>query len=257
VTAYVYAILVDGVARYIGKGSNKRAYEHVQIAERINRTRAAGGKTKGTRFYNKLAKALRSGAIVSEIILVDGLSDGEAFAIEREKIAAYGGQLWNTLEGGNGLTSADAKRLNGDPEVRATISRRQHERMKSAENRKQISDTMKEHSKTPDGRAAVTRRLKARWDGPEKRDEASRLSSQIQADPDFRARMSQAVAAAKSDPEYRAKVANETRLRWVDPEYKARVAAKVRETMLKKWRETDLRQQVQKSWEVKRTSRSA
>jgi hypothetical protein len=39
---YVYAIYVDGIVRYIGKGSNGRVHFHVIEAERINRRRALG-----------------------------------------------------------------------------------------------------------------------------------------------------------------------------------------------------------------------
>ena len=36
---YVYALYVDGIVRYIGKGSNGRVHFHVIEAQRINRRR--------------------------------------------------------------------------------------------------------------------------------------------------------------------------------------------------------------------------
>jgi hypothetical protein len=45
---YVYAIYVDEVVRYIGKGSNGRMYFHVIEAQRINGRRARGAKTDQT-----------------------------------------------------------------------------------------------------------------------------------------------------------------------------------------------------------------
>jgi hypothetical protein len=57
---YVYAICVDGVVRYIGKGSNGRVHFHVIEAGRINRRRARGANTDrtATKFYRKLAEAI-------------------------------------------------------------------------------------------------------------------------------------------------------------------------------------------------------
>jgi hypothetical protein len=42
---YVYAIYVDGVIRYIGKGSNGRVHFHVIEARRINSRRARGANS--------------------------------------------------------------------------------------------------------------------------------------------------------------------------------------------------------------------
>ena len=72
---YVYAIHVNGVVRYIGKGSNGRLHFHVIEARRINSRRALGAKTDRTttNFYRKLAEAMRHGATITEEIMVDGL----------------------------------------------------------------------------------------------------------------------------------------------------------------------------------------
>ena len=76
---YVYAIYVDEAVRYIGKGSNGRMYFHVIEAQRINGRRARGAKTDrtSTKFYRKLAEAMRRGAAI------------------REEIRR---QLWNTID---------------------------------------------------------------------------------------------------------------------------------------------------------------
>jgi hypothetical protein len=101
---YVYAIYVDGVLRYIGKGSNGRLYVRVIEARRINRRRAHGAKTDrtSTNFYRKLAEAMRGGATITEQITDPGLSELEAYKIERMKIEAMHqrnpGQLWNTID---------------------------------------------------------------------------------------------------------------------------------------------------------------
>jgi hypothetical protein len=81
---YVYAVYVDGVARYIGKGSNGHMNFHVIEARRINSRRARGANTDrtGTKFYRKLAEAMRHGAIITEKIIFDGLTNQGAYRIE-------------------------------------------------------------------------------------------------------------------------------------------------------------------------------
>ena len=101
---YVYAIYVAGVVRYIGKGSNGRLSFHVIEARRINSRRALGANTDctATNFYRKLAEAMRHGATITEEIMVDGLTDREAYRIEKQKIEELHkhnrGQLWNTID---------------------------------------------------------------------------------------------------------------------------------------------------------------
>jgi hypothetical protein len=64
---YVYAICVDGVVRYIGKGSNGRVHFHVIEAGRINKRRARGANIDrtATKFYGKLAEAMRHEATIN------------------------------------------------------------------------------------------------------------------------------------------------------------------------------------------------
>lgn len=101
---YVYAIYIDEVVRYIGKGSNGRMYFHVIEAQRINGRRARGAKTDqtGTRFYRKLAEAMRRGAAIREEIVLSGLTNKAAYRLEKQKIEELykldRRQLWNTID---------------------------------------------------------------------------------------------------------------------------------------------------------------
>ena len=103
-TFYVYAISVDGVIRYIGKGSNGRMHFHVIEAQRINRRRARGANTDvtSTTFYRKLAAALRRGATIRDAVLVNHLTEREAYRLEKEKIERLytrkPSQLWNSVD---------------------------------------------------------------------------------------------------------------------------------------------------------------
>jgi hypothetical protein len=101
---YIYAIYVDGVVRYIGKGRNGRMHFHVIEARRINSRRARGANTDrtSTKFYRKLAEAMRHGAIITEEIMLDGLTNQGAYRIEKHKIEELHkqkrDQLWNTID---------------------------------------------------------------------------------------------------------------------------------------------------------------
>jgi hypothetical protein len=101
---YVYSISVDGVIRYIGKGSDGRLHFHVIEAQRINRRRTRGASTDAacTMFYRKLAAALRRGASIEAVIVVNNLSEPEAYRLENEKIEELHrrkrAQLWNTID---------------------------------------------------------------------------------------------------------------------------------------------------------------
>jgi hypothetical protein len=101
---YVYAIYVDEVVRYIGKGSNGRMYFHAIEAQRINGRRARGAKTDqtSTRFYRKLAEAMRRGAAIREEIVLSGLTNKAAYRLEKQKIEELykldRRQLWNTID---------------------------------------------------------------------------------------------------------------------------------------------------------------
>lgn len=95
--AYVYAIIVDGVTRYIGKGSNRRTREHFKIIRSIARRRAAGEVVQApSTFYEKLCAAYLAGCEIESNVLADGLTHEEAFRAEiaeRDRYPAE--QLWN------------------------------------------------------------------------------------------------------------------------------------------------------------------
>jgi hypothetical protein len=129
---YVYAIYVNGVARYIGKGSNGRMHFHVIEARRINSRRARGANTDrtATKFYRKLAEAMRHGATITEKIMLDGLTNQRAHRIEKQKIEELHklkrDQLWNTIdERLIGVTWEEFKRKRGQE----SFQRRQGHRL--------------------------------------------------------------------------------------------------------------------------------
>jgi hypothetical protein len=64
--SYICAIHVDGVLRYIGKGSNGRIYAHMkEVRQRL--TRKFKLKNVSPFFQRKLTEAVMKGAVIEEI----------------------------------------------------------------------------------------------------------------------------------------------------------------------------------------------
>ena len=98
---YVYAIHVDGVLRYFGKGTDGRMYAHMkEVRERL--TRKFKLENVGPLFQRKLTEAVMKGAMVEEVVLADNLTHKQAYKLEYrylEKLVHDGKrqQLWNII----------------------------------------------------------------------------------------------------------------------------------------------------------------
>lgn len=119
--SYVYAVVVDGIVRYIGKGTGTRYKFHMKMVRRIARRRAVGEAVKATLFYNRLTKAWRNGAEINIEIIADRLNDKEAFDREITEISIRKNQLWNMAPGGMGFSSKQWS----DPKFRKKMKRRE------------------------------------------------------------------------------------------------------------------------------------
>jgi hypothetical protein len=129
---YVYLLRdADGVARYVGKGTGRRAGYHNRVAAAIL---AGEPPPRASRVHRRMAADGRSFAVE---IVASGLDQPEAYAVEARTIARYrreidGGSLWNVLAGGEGFQGvpraewrviaqavADAKRAAGSDKLAA------------------------------------------------------------------------------------------------------------------------------------------
>jgi hypothetical protein len=179
---YVYAILVDGVIRYIGKGRKKRFSDHLKVAISINEKRSGGKKVRALHFHNKLAKALLEGANVTHQVLEYFSTDEEAFAEEICQISSLEG-LWNVADGGKGQTSGMMKKIWQRHEyIKQQMTNLQNMKAKSntPEQRKKVSTIIIERNKSKDGRQATIDSNKKRW-----------------ADPEYKARVTASMSAAQ------------------------------------------------------------
>src|SRR4051812_49010065 len=97
---YVYTITVADVVRYIGKGKGQRLYAHMkEVRSRLKRDFRL--RNIGTMQRN-LTKAFLSGVQVIEQVLIDNLTEKEAYKHEYDKLREYvfagkRDQLWNAI----------------------------------------------------------------------------------------------------------------------------------------------------------------
>jgi len=99
--SYVYAIHVDGVLRYIGKGTDDRMYAHMkEVRQRL--TRKFKLKNVSPFFQRKLTETVMKGAVIEQIVLADNLTSKQAYKLEYRHLErlVYAGnreQLWNAI----------------------------------------------------------------------------------------------------------------------------------------------------------------
>jgi hypothetical protein len=100
--AYIYAIIVDGVVRYIGKGRNGRMYTHLIEAKRTSARCPTSTAHLSPRMHGKLVETVRTGSQIIEIVIKSGLTDRAAYRLESRMIGEFhkfrAGQLWNTID---------------------------------------------------------------------------------------------------------------------------------------------------------------
>lgn len=258
--AYVYHVTVDGIVRYVGKGTRRRSKLHARKARLLNERRARGEKVgKQTRWENYLAKALRDGRTVRDLVVVDGLIEDDAFYLECVHIASFRantpGKVFNRWSGGQGFRSEDMKRLWADPAFREHLEHK----LADPKRRESTSKRQRELWADPNYRETISRQVKAQmeaqWADPSFRTtHSARLREQsrknlteefyqangikIRAlwdDPVYR----QKVLAARSTEKYRLAASAKTKAlmtperrsthsqkmkqKWADPEWSARM----------------------------------
>jgi hypothetical protein len=99
---YIYAIVVVGVVRYIGKGRNGRIYTHLVEARRTSARCPAKTAHLYPRMHRKLVETVRAGSQIIETVITSGLTDQAAYRLESRMIGEFhkfrAGQLWNTID---------------------------------------------------------------------------------------------------------------------------------------------------------------
>ena len=200
---YVYLYRdAHGVPRYIGKGCGDRALSHIGLAAALNQGRR---HERATHFTRWLAKCLRECEPFTCETVRDGLLDAQAFKLEQELIAKHkrhrepGGTLYNTLAGGEGFTSADAKRISNRPDVKLKKSLAVKAAFNNPDARKRLSEATKESNGRAGRREQARQKALLEWAAPERRAAAARRAKELWADPHWAAaRRAELVARNKS-----------------------------------------------------------
>lgn len=194
---------------WVGKGKGRRAYNF----------------SRNSRYNRTVAKLIRLGMCVEVRLVADGLTEDEAFVIEKQRIAfwrANGGALTNMTDGGEGVSG-----LKHSPESIARVVARNLGRKHSQETRAKMSAArmgrpMSDVSKarlsaahtgkkqaphTPEHRAKISAAAKGRKDPPEtkKRKQLAALNRPPQ-NAEVRSQIGAKVTALWDDPEYRARL---------------------------------------------------
>lgn len=230
VGAYVYAIIVGGTVRYIGKGRRYRALEHFRYARELNRRRENGERIKALPFHNRLAKAMRGGVKVSYKIIASGMSDADAYAAEAREIAAMpDGQLWNIKPGGTGNDGSVMRRMWGDLVFRANVLAGQEAVRSDPEFRQRQREISVSRWNDGEFRGRWMAQHRALWDDPARAAERRALLKKVWADPEKSAKKS-ALVKSQWTPERKAAMAENRRRAWADPEFKRRVTEKIRQS---------------------------
>lgn len=166
---YAYFELGSDTPFYIGKGTGKRAYDHLSSWYL---------KGKKTLFHNKIRKMLRDGSHPCVRILHEDLTEDEALKTEMDLIAKYGrrdngtGCLCNVTDGGEGMSGHVAS-----AETRAKMSAKRRGRVFSAEHRAKLSEAARVRSVSREHLARMTAALLSKPVSEEtrrKRSEATR-----------------------------------------------------------------------------------
>lgn len=111
---YVYELAIEKIGTvYIGKGVKFRAWDHCVNLKRILKSSLSGKKspTKTPLYFSMLNIMIKNSRSVEVKIIKDGLSETDAFLLEKELIHAHGriimgdGDLLNLADGGNSVGS--------------------------------------------------------------------------------------------------------------------------------------------------------
>jgi hypothetical protein len=103
---YIYNLIdADGVVRYVGKGTGRRAYSHLGV---ILALAAGAPTTRASKVHRRFAADIQIGRQFRVAVVADGLRQADAYAMEARLIAKHrreteGGTLWNVLAGGEGF----------------------------------------------------------------------------------------------------------------------------------------------------------
>jgi len=199
-----------GECFYVGKGRGGRA-NHM--------------KPRNAHHMAIQAKLARLGTCVEVRIVADGLSEDDAFALERERIAfwrADGADLANMTDGGEGFTGG---RHGCDTRKKMSSSRTGHST--SAGMRKKISDKLKGRKFSKETLAKMAESQRKRFQNPEQAEKilsSLRMASKTNQTPESRRKRAGKLRGVPRSEECRAKISASNKGRTISVEARAKMA---------------------------------
>lgn len=180
-----------GKMRYIGKGRGNRFRDHISLATAHNEGRRLERKSP---FSIWLAKQIRDNKPYTVEKIAEGLSEEEALLLEIATIKAIGrlkrepgGTLLNRLEGGDGVSSADARAFQSEPGYKEKKAAGAAKVRSSPEFRQRLSAATKVANGTERRRKESKEKITKQWEDEEFRAAAKRRAKELWADPEWSA----------------------------------------------------------------------
>ena len=211
---FVYALTrPNGEPFYIGKGTSRRVADHAREARK-------GSQTIKCRIIRKI---WADGETVGHVVIKNGLSAEDAYALEAELIAYYGridigtGVLANHTDGGDGVR--------GHSEETKALLRERTKAQMTPEARARLREIAKAQFADAAAREAMADICRAAQSRPDLI-EANRLRGiQQTASAEARQRLSAVSRAYNSTPEAKAAQSKIKRAMWLDPARREKMLA--------------------------------
>lgn len=136
---YVYQLKSsDGLIFYIGKGSGRRMYKHLQIAMGSSIVR-----NRNPKLYNKISSIIKKGGYVIPEIIFENFDENICLQKEIELIKNIGlKNLCNLTDGGEGTSGY---KLSDETKRKMSESKKGKKRFFSKEHCKKLSESLKGH----------------------------------------------------------------------------------------------------------------
>ena len=219
---YVYALMIDDVIFYIGKGQSRRVDSHLREAN----------KGHDCHKCRKIRKSIANGHQYSTRILFDQLKEDQAFLIERVLITTYKPQLVNQTNGGEGVSglilTQETRAKMGRPcseERRAAVSAQFYGKPLSQEHRTKIANVMRGKPKSQEHSMKVGHSKRGKSLSIEHRKKISIALSKSAA---FKTAQAKTAASRRGKPlsiERRKKISDSERGKIVSDETRAKLRA--------------------------------
>ena len=221
--SYVYVYRDEkGRPLYIGKGTGRR--------DTMHRYQAASGSQ--AYWHNKMRKMDRLGEKYTVERIEEGMTNDQACELEEFLIAECGrknidpgGVLYNLLEGGDGASPDDMRRMYESEDFRRKQREGAQRNAKNPEWLAKVVEGSKRAMARPETAESLAEAREIRWSAEGASEHHSKSMAEWYSDPENKERQAQALRDKRAnDPEYDRRQREGIKKKWEDPEFRARSA---------------------------------